>query len=73
MTARERIAMLLDKGTFNEIDKFVIHQCTDFGMDKNHIIISEERRYDMLRELVYRQKIEVEDEKEFFERFGSGN
>ena len=37
MTARERIAMLLDKGTFNEIDKFVIHQCTDFGMDKNHI------------------------------------
>ena len=37
MTARERIDMLLDKGTFNEIDKFVIHHCTDFGMEKNHI------------------------------------
>ena len=37
MTARERIDMLLDKGTFNEMDKFVIHHCTDFGMDKNHI------------------------------------
>ena len=37
MTARERIDMLLDKGTFNEIDKLVIHHCTDFGMDKKHI------------------------------------
>ena len=37
MTARERIDMLLDKGTFNEIDKFVVHHCTDFGMDKKHI------------------------------------
>lgn len=34
MTARERIDMLLDKGTFNEIDKFVVHHCTDFGMEK---------------------------------------
>ena len=30
-------------------------------------IISEEQRFDMLRELVYRQRIEIEDEKEFFE------
>ena len=37
MTARERIDMLLDKGTFNEIDKFVVHHCSDFGMDKKHI------------------------------------
>ena len=37
MTARERIDMLLDKGTFNELDKFVIHHCSDFGMDKKHI------------------------------------
>ncbi len=37
MTARERIDMLLDKGTFNEIDKFVVHHCTDFGMEKKHI------------------------------------
>ena len=29
--------MLLDKGTFNELDKFVIHHCSDFGMDKKHI------------------------------------
>lgn len=40
MTARERIDMLLDKGTFNEMDKFVIHHCTDFGMDKNHIPVT---------------------------------
>ena len=37
MTARERIEMLLDKGTFNELDKFVVHRCTNFGMDKNKI------------------------------------
>ncbi|RLB20488.1 MAG: methylmalonyl-CoA carboxyltransferase, partial [Deltaproteobacteria bacterium] len=27
MTARERIDYLLDKGSFHEIDKFVVHQC----------------------------------------------
>lgn len=37
MTARERIDMLLDKGTFNEIDKFVVHNCTNLGMDKSHL------------------------------------
>ena len=37
MTARERIDMLLDKGTFVELDKFVIHRCTNFGMEKNKI------------------------------------
>lgn len=37
MTARERIDMLLDKGTFNELDKFVVHHCTDLGMDKSHL------------------------------------
>ncbi|MCP3895759.1 MAG: acyl-CoA carboxylase subunit beta [Bacteroides sp.] len=37
MTARERIEMLLDKGSFTELDKFVVHRCTDFGMDKSHI------------------------------------
>jgi len=35
MTARERIDYLLDKGSFQEIDKFVVHQCHDFGMEKN--------------------------------------
>ena len=33
-TARERIHHLLDQDTFQEIDKFVLHQSTDFGMDK---------------------------------------
>ena len=34
LTARERIDLLLEKGTFVEIDKFVTHKCTDFGMEK---------------------------------------
>jgi propionyl-CoA carboxylase beta chain len=37
MTARERVLELLDEGSFEEIDKFVIHRCTDFGMEKSHI------------------------------------
>jgi propionyl-CoA carboxylase beta chain len=32
LTARERIALLLDKDSFEEIDKFVKHRCLDFGM-----------------------------------------
>ena len=34
LTARERIELLFDKGTFMEYDKFVTHRCTDFGMEK---------------------------------------
>ena len=34
LTARERIDLLLDKGTFMEFDKFVTHRCTNFGMEK---------------------------------------
>ena len=37
MTARERIRYLLDKDSFEEIDKFVVHRCHDFGMDKKKI------------------------------------
>lgn len=37
MTARERVLELLDEGSFEEIDKFVVHRCTDFGMEKSHI------------------------------------
>ncbi len=37
MTARERLDYLLDKGSFQEIDKFVVHQCYDFGMEKKKI------------------------------------
>ena len=32
LTARERIDLLLDKNTFVELDKFVVHRCNDFGM-----------------------------------------
>jgi len=32
LTARERVALLLDEGTFEELDKFVTHRCDDFGM-----------------------------------------
>jgi propionyl-CoA carboxylase beta chain len=34
MTARERIDLLLDKGSFEEFDMFKTHRCTDFGMEK---------------------------------------
>ena len=33
-TARERIAMLLDEGSFEEMDMFVKHRCTNFGQEK---------------------------------------
>ncbi|MBP8945011.1 MAG: acyl-CoA carboxylase subunit beta [Paludibacteraceae bacterium] len=33
-TARERIEMLLDDGSFEELDMFVTHRCTNFGMEK---------------------------------------
>ncbi|MCP4503414.1 MAG: acyl-CoA carboxylase subunit beta [Deltaproteobacteria bacterium] len=35
LTARERIELLLDAGSFVELDKFRTHRCTDFGMDKS--------------------------------------
>ena len=34
LTARERIDLLLEKGTFVEVDKFVTHKCYDFEMEK---------------------------------------
>jgi propionyl-CoA carboxylase beta chain len=34
MTARERIDLLLDKGSFRETDTFVVHRTHDFGLDK---------------------------------------
>ncbi|MBR4546477.1 MAG: methylmalonyl-CoA carboxyltransferase, partial [Paludibacteraceae bacterium] len=33
-TARERINRLLDEGSFEEVDMFLTHRCTDFGMEK---------------------------------------
>ena len=37
LTARERIDVLLDPGSFEEIDMFVVHRTRDFGMDGNTI------------------------------------
>ena len=37
LTARERLDVLLDEGTFEEWDMFVEHRCTDFGMADNKI------------------------------------
>ena len=34
LTARERLALLFDEGTFTELDKFVKHRCVNFGMEK---------------------------------------
>jgi propionyl-CoA carboxylase beta chain len=37
LTARERIDLLLDENSFEELDMYVEHRCTDFGMEKNKI------------------------------------
>src|SRR5579863_4144812 len=37
LSARERIDLLLDEGTFEETDKLVRHRCRDFGMDEQVI------------------------------------
>ena len=37
LAARERIELLLDDGTFEEIDKLIEHRCRDFGMDQQVI------------------------------------
>ena len=36
-TARERIALLLDPGSFVELDQFVTHRCTNFGMETKEL------------------------------------
>jgi propionyl-CoA carboxylase beta chain len=38
LTARERIHLLLDEGSFEEIGAFVMHRCKDFGLDKQHFL-----------------------------------
>ena len=37
LTARERIEVLLDPGSFVELDRFVAHRCTNFGMEKKEL------------------------------------
>ncbi len=38
LTARERIAALLDDGSFVEMDRFVTHRCADFGMQEQKVL-----------------------------------
>ena len=38
LTARERVTLLLDEGSFEEIGKFVMHRCNDFGLDKEYYL-----------------------------------
>ncbi|MBV6646227.1 MAG: methylmalonyl-CoA carboxyltransferase, partial [Cyclobacteriaceae bacterium] len=38
LTARERLDLLLDPGSFQEIDKFVVHRATDFGLSKQQYL-----------------------------------
>lgn len=37
LTARERIELLLDEGSFEEFDMFKTHRCTEFGMEAEHV------------------------------------
>ncbi|MEI7732116.1 MAG: acyl-CoA carboxylase subunit beta [Verrucomicrobiota bacterium] len=37
LTARERLELLLDEGTFEEWDMFVEHRCVEFGMEQNKV------------------------------------
>ena len=38
LTARERIHLLLDEGSFEELGQFVMHRCKDFGLDKEYYL-----------------------------------
>ena len=38
LTARERVSLLLDEGSFEEIGKLVTHRSKDFGLDKEHYL-----------------------------------
>jgi propionyl-CoA carboxylase beta chain len=38
LTARERVELLLDEGSFEEWDAFVEHRCTDFGMEDHKVL-----------------------------------
>lgn len=37
LTARERIDLLFDEGSFREVDGLVVHRCEEFGMGKNRV------------------------------------
>ena len=44
-TARERIDMLVDKGSFEEYDMFKLHRCHNFGMEKKQYLGYGKRRF----------------------------
>jgi propionyl-CoA carboxylase beta chain len=39
LTARERVDLLVDPGSFDEIDRYVTHRCRDFGMDADKNLV----------------------------------
>ena len=43
-TARERIEMLLDEGSFVELDEFARHRSTNFGLDRKRVLLALEAR-----------------------------
>jgi len=63
LTARERIALLLDEGSFQEMDKLVVHQSRDFGMEKKQIpgdgVISGYGRIDGRQVFIFAQDFTV--------------
>ena len=54
MTARERLHMLFDEGSFTEISQFIHHRCTNFGMEKKDVNLS---AYQMAAEVMDRAGI----------------
>ena len=63
LTARERITLLLDEGSFQEMDKLVVHQSRDFGMEKKQIpgdgVVSGYGRIDGRQVFVFAQDFTV--------------
>ena len=63
LTARERIALLLDEGSFQEMDKLVVHQSRDFGMEKKQVpgdgVVSGYGRVDGRQVFVFAQDFTV--------------
>jgi len=63
LTARERITLLLDDGSFQEMDKLVVHQSRDFGMEKKQIpgdgVVSGYGRIDGRQVFVFAQDFTV--------------
>lgn len=63
LTARERVDLLLDPGSFEELDAFVTHRCRDFGMEAQQIlgdgVITGHGRVDGRRVMVFSQDFTV--------------